>query len=326
MAQQDQERLTEAIQWRLRLRDGSGEDWEAFVLWLESDPAHSAAYDAVALADGDVQPEAMPGARALAAANDDGLPSAGMRRGRPGAGWLAALAGIAAMFLIALLGLPWLTAGSSRYEIVTRPGEQRTVETGDGTGQIAMNGATRIILDRDNARFAELAAGEATFTVRHDSRRPFMVVAGDHRVQDAGTVFNLVRDQGRFSVEVAEGAIVYNPSGAALSLRSGETLIVEEKTRRIVRDRMNPEAMAGWRRGQLSFRHAPLAAVAREMSRSIGIEIRLDPAIADRPFTGSIRVDGDPSDTMERLAATLDVQPRRTGAGWLIEPGLRARR
>jgi len=326
MAQQDEDRLTEAIHWHVRLRDGGAQDWEAFVGWLEQDPERSAAYEAVALADAGLQPGMIPSAPAALAANDDGIADEAAERPGLRRGWVAALAAVAAVFLFAFLALPWLTAGPSRYEIATAPGKPRTVPIGEGGGSIALNGATRLVLDRDDSRFAELVSGEAAFTVRHDSTRPFTVVAGGHRVQDAGTVFNLVRDGGLFSVEVAEGAILYDPDGAALSLGAGETLAVQEAGGRIVRDRKDPGAMAGWRRGQLSFKHAPLAAVARGLSRSIGMDIRLDPAIADRPFTGSIRIDGDPSETMTRLAATLDLEARRAGAGWLIEPSQRARR
>ena len=56
------------------------------------------------------------------------------------------------------------------------------------------------------------------------------------------------------------------------------------------------------------------------------MDIRLDPAIADRPFTGTVRIDGDPSETMARFAATLDLKAHRNGSGWLIEPSPRARR
>ena len=41
----------EAIAWVLRLREAGADDWEAFTLWLEADPAHQAAYDEAALAD-----------------------------------------------------------------------------------------------------------------------------------------------------------------------------------------------------------------------------------------------------------------------------------
>lgn len=323
MAHQDQDRLTEAISWRLRLRDGGPEDWEAFVRWLEEDPERSIAYDAVADADRAVTADMVPAATFPPAANDEGRSPAGRPR-RAVYAWAAALSAVAALVLFAF-ALPWFTAGSGRYAIATAAGEQRTVEIGAGSS-VALNGATRVVLDRDDPRYAELAGGEALFTIRHDAAHPFTVVAGDHRVQDVGTVLNLARDQGNFTVEVAEGAVLYDPDGAAVSLGAGETLAVDEAHRQIVRDRQDPAAIAGWRRGQLSFKHASLAAVARGLSRSIGMDIRLDPAIADRPFTGTVRIDGDPSETMARLAATLDLKARRNGPGWLIEPSPRARR
>jgi transmembrane sensor len=58
----------------------------------------------------------------------------------------------------------------------------------------------------------------------------------------------------------------------------------------------------------------------------MGMDILVDPAIAERPFTGTIRIDAQPSRTVARLAAALGLQARRTGAGWTIEPPRRAHR
>jgi transmembrane sensor len=324
MAHQDQDRLTEAINWRLRLRDAGPEDWDAFVRWLEEDPERSAAYDAVAEADQAVTPDMVSAAATSPAANDEALERPAGRP-RPGAfAWIAGLSAVAALVLF-VFAWPWFAADSGRYGITTAAGQHRTVEIGAGSS-IALNGGTRVVLDRHDPRYVELATGEALFTIRHDAKHPFTVISGDHRIQDVGTVFNLARDGGNFTVEVAEGAVLYDPGGAAISLGAGETLAVDEAHGRIVRDRQDPAAIAGWRRGQLSFKQASLAAVARGLSRSIGMDIRIDPAIAERPFTGTIRVDGDPSETMARLAATLDLEARRKGAGWLIEPSPRARR
>ena len=43
--------LQEAIDWTIRLREASPEEWRAFTAWLEADPAHLAAYDEVSQAD-----------------------------------------------------------------------------------------------------------------------------------------------------------------------------------------------------------------------------------------------------------------------------------
>jgi transmembrane sensor len=318
----DRDRLRKAIGWRIRLRTGGPEEWDSFLLWLEQDPACSEAYDRVALADTDLTPEMVPAAPSLPSANDDWAPGPAERHA--GRGW-AALAAAAAL-LLAVVGLPWLDTSPGRYEIATRPGEQKIVPIGGNGGSIALNGSSRIALYRADARYAELLSGEAAFTVRHDAGRPFTIVAGPHRVQDAGTDFNVVRDGSRFSVEVAEGSVLIDPGGVAVRLVAGDTLSLREPDGRIALGRKEPHAIAGWRRGQLSFNRAPLAEVARDLSRSMEMPVRIDPSIAGQAFTGSIHIDSDPSQTVERLAATLGMRARRSGAGWLIEPDRRARR
>jgi transmembrane sensor len=303
----------EAIAWHLRIRDGDAADWEAFVLWLEGDPARSDAYDAVALADAALEPTAFP----AMAANDDEAPAPGGRNRR----WATAFAAVAAIFLLALIAIPWFGTGPDRYEVATGAGQRRMVPIGDG-GTAALNGGTRLILDRNDPRYAELAAGEATFTIRHDPDRPFVAVAGEHRIRDVGTTFNLVRDRSHFSVEVIEGSVLYDPDGAAVPLAAGQTLRANQGERPVV-GRRDPGAMAGWRRGQLSYTGAPLEIVAGDLSRSLGVEVAIDPELATLPFTGSIHVDRD---AVASLASTLGLQARRTGNAWLIEPHIRAPR
>lgn len=325
MSQQaHQDSLSQAIEWRIRLRDNRSEDWEAFVEWLEGDPARSEAYDRVALADADVDPEAIPSRTSPKPANDEwdtaySAPRTTRRR------WLSAFAAVAALLIFGLIAMPWMTFGSSQYEVATAAGERKTIPIGDG-GMVALNGATRIVLDHDNPRYAELTRGEATFTIRHDSGRPFLAVAGEHRIQDTGTVFNLVHDEERFAVEVVEGSVIYNPENEAIALAAGQTLRAPKGKHRLVVATRDPDELAGWRRGQLSYSEAPLATVASDLSRSLGTEILVDPVIAEQPFTGSIRVDGGDEATLARLASTLNLQTGRTTKGWLIKPLARANR
>jgi transmembrane sensor len=320
MTEQAQQILAEAISWHLRLRDGgAAADWEAFVRWLEVDPARAAAYDQLARADALLEPAAFP----LAGANDEAVADVPVRR-RFGTGAWAIMA-IAACLLLAFVALPWLNPGSDRYEVATAAGQHRNVPLGDGS-VAALNGATRLILDRANPRFAELAAGEATFTIRHDSADPFVVVAGDHRIQDVGTAFNMVHDGGRLMVEVIEGAVQYHRQEAAISLTAGQILAVREEGARPLVGRRDPGAMAGWRHGQLSFRDVPLDIVARDLARSLGAEVSVDPAIAATPFTGSVRVAGGAEVALAGFAATLGMEARREGNAWRIGPRSRAPR
>lgn len=309
----------EAIAWHLRLKDGSAKDWDAFMTWLEADPARSEAYDQVKVADAAITPDMLPTRPVPGAANDETDRDAAPRRGP--ARWATALAGIAAMLLIGAIVLSLFMQGANGYEVATRPGEQRKVAIGDG--DIAeLNGGTRLILDRNDPRSAEIAAGEATFVIRHDEARPFVVTAGSHRVVDVGTAFNIARDDRRFAVEVIEGAVSYERDGIAVALAAGQTLETGDDPGAGVRiGRRPPADMAGWRRGRLSYSAASLTQVARDLSRTLGTRVSVDPAVAALPFTGSLRVDRDAQESVGTLAATLDLRARRDGEGWRIEPG-----
>lgn len=311
-----QDVLDEAIAWQLRLQTAKGEDWDAFVAWLEGDPARSDAYDRVEAGLAAVTAEAFPPVPVPAANDEAPRP----RRLRP---WATGLAAIAAILLVAFVTLPMLR-GPDRYEIATRPGEQRNVVIADGSSAM-LNGGTRLILDRNDPRYAELASGEATFTVRHDDAHPFTVVSGDHRVQDVGTVFNLISDRGDFSVEVIDGAVLYNPEREAVSLTAGQTLTASGTGRAVVA-RADPQAMAGWRRGRLSYAGMPMRRVAGDVSRTLGVPVAVDGGAAALPFTGSIRIQRDPAATVGDLAASVGLHARRTGIGWTIEPQPRAPR
>ncbi|HEY0412770.1 MAG TPA: FecR domain-containing protein, partial [Allosphingosinicella sp.] len=211
----------------------------------------------------------------------------------------------------------------ARTEIATAAGEHRTVALADGSA-VALNGGTRIFVGGGRERSVELVAGEATFTVRHDERRPFEVRVGGHVVRDVGTVFNLLSDQGRFSLEVIEGTVLFDPAGAATRLSAGQVLRSEGENQIVTAG--DPKSLAGWRTGQLSYDSTPLAAVISDLSRSTGAAVSLDPSLEQIPFTGSIRIEADRRVTVQRLAEALGVVAVRRDGGWRLEPHRRAPR
>jgi transmembrane sensor len=311
-AHQDVE--AQAIAWRIRLLEGRGDDWEAFVRWLELDPAHSAAYDEVALADQGIPAAAF--SKVPANDYDEGDRTASsFRPKRLG----ALVAVLAAILLAGILLVPGRMAANRRYEVASAAGQHLTVALG-GEGTAVLNGATRLILDRDRPAFAELTEGEATFTIRHNPARSFIVVAGGQQLVDVGTRFNLVREDGRIAVDVIEGAIRLERDRQSVALEAGRTASLDEASGRLMLGRKAPADMAGWQRGQLSFSAAPLATVASDLSRNLGTDVRVTPVIAATPFTGSIRIGGGPADTVKRFALVAGLDARREGRGWTLEP------
>ncbi len=304
--------LAEATDWLIRLRDGDVADWEAFTAWLEADSAYAKAYDAVALAD-EVFDNTASGAPLFEATNDDAPPPARRFGGRA---WAVGLGAIAAA-LVAVVAVPALIPGQKHYEVTTTAGEHRVIALTDGT-QIALNGSSRITLDHKDLRFARLEEGEALFSVRRDATRPFAVTVGDNRIQDVGTVFNVVHQSKTVSVEVSEGAVVFNPDREAIPLKAGQTLYDAGMGDTLVIGSKEPSIIGTWREGRLIFQNASLSTVADDLSRNLGVKVLVDPEIATRQFTGVIQVERNPNTLFARLSSVLGLDVRQTSKGWKI--------
>lgn len=294
-----------AIAWHVRLRDANSATWLAFVVWLETDPAHSRAYDAVAALDREVG----NALRATASASNENGPSLRTRRY-----WLAGAVGIAAAAAAALLITP-ARFGSQRYETVTAPGQRHTVDLHDGSS-IAMNGATRLTLDHQNTRYAALGSGEATFTIRHQPGVPFTLEVGDRQIQDTGTVFNVVHDGTGVTVEVKEGSVVYKHTGTAVALQTGDALHDDTGSREIAIVRKDPEAIASWRSGRLDYDMERFDVIAADLSRNLGVRVIVDPALAQRQFSGTIIIDQDANEVFGRLGRLLGIVVSRDSGSW----------
>jgi transmembrane sensor len=298
----------QAVAWVMRLRAAGAEDWAAFTDWLEADPAHAAAYEEAALLDEDI--EALPSSRPrpILPATPRGL----SRR--------TIFGGAIAAALVAAIGVTTLVRNDSTYEVATRAGERRTFELADGS-RIHVNGGSRLVLDRDQPRFARLEQGEALFTVVHDESRPFNVEVGGALVHDLGTIFNVERSaDGTIEVQVAEGAVRYSDESERVDLRPGMTLRKGSAGRAVTGTR-SAEAITGWRQGRLSYSNATVAEIAEDLERNLGLPVSADASVAQRRFSGVIVLDRDPQLVLRRVSALLEVQARQQGEGWMLSLG-----
>jgi len=308
-----------AIAWHLRQREMPAAEWKSFVDWLEQAAEHRAAYDEVAEAD----TLALAGLSQLPRAGQDGpehpLPSA-----RPVAAVLRRHVrplgfGLAACFaVIAAVGL-WPQASTVQLE-QTRPGNTRQFAFADGT-RIALNGNSALAMDEAAPRAVRLDRGEARFAVRH-SAEPFTVTAGGFAMRDLGTVFNVRLTDRELVLDVVEGAVLFDPGGAGLTVGAGEQVSVDRARNLVVKR----DATQGgdWLRGDFAFREASLADVVAAIHRRYGIDVALGAGLAERPFTGNIRVTGDAAVDVPHLAGLIGAQVHREAQGWVItETGAR---
>jgi transmembrane sensor len=308
--------VDQAIGWHIRQRDMTALDWHDFVAWLEADAAHALAFDRVSLDQTLLSTQPGAARKPLPVAANDVFETAPAPRRR----WMWGIGGTAvAAGLVALLMPIALAPASDPYWLNTRPGQRQDVVLADGT-RIEVSGGSRLQLDRRNPRFASLEAGEATFHVRHDDRDPFTLHSGDLSVRDVGTVFNVAREGKRLDVQVAEGAVLFQPDRDAVKLTPGLALSAREDLGRVTLSHVAVDTVGGWQSGRLAFAGEPLAHVADTIHRLYGTTLILDPGLSVRPFTGMVRLTGVAERDVPHLAALVGAGWRRDGERWTLSP------
>jgi transmembrane sensor len=306
-------RKDEAIAWHLRLSNpaASAPDWDDFTNWLEADPANADIYDSVALADADLSDTLLLAKSDPALPQNDNAPAPAKWYQRRG--FLA----VAASAALAVLVSPALMSGRDLQRYETKLGETREIALSDGS-QIAMNGGTRLSLDKKSNRFARIDAGEAVFTIRHDPADPFVVETADSTLRDLGTIFNVRQDEGALEVAVAQGAVQYNPHDEAVTVTAGNRLIISRDRPVPVVSKANPVSVGGWRQGRLTYQATPISAIAVDLTRTLGTRVSVSKDVADRRFTGVIRIDQDRTIFFRKLESLLSVRATHTANGWQL--------
>ncbi|MCW2364083.1 MULTISPECIES: FecR family protein [Sphingobium] len=310
-----------AIDWLMRQRDPAFNAWEAFTDWLERDPAHATAYHQLAALDADLDtlparpediwPEGAAVARdgGRAAPATPSMPRRFSRRLWVGGALAASIAG--------MVGIGLFQASSDSYRVKTPLGRSQVVTLVDGS-EIAVNGGSSVKLSRSDPRRIELEEGQVLVSVVHKDAAPFRVSVGGAELVDVGTVFDVARNDGRISVAVSEGAVVYNPRGAAIRVDAGYRFTVRDDGSATDLSAVSPAAVGGWRAGQLVYDGVHLDDVAAEVARTTGIALRTTPAAAGIRFRGALRTDLPEERLVNDLAALSGTSATKESGGWTL--------
>lgn len=116
--------------------------------------------------------------------------------------------GTALLVLVTALSLNGYLS-SDHYR--TAIGQRRSLTLADGS-QLVLNTDSQVSVKiGSERREVWLERGEAFFQVAHQANRPFEVIAGNVRVRDIGTGFNVSLAGGATKVTVTEGEVVVHP-------------------------------------------------------------------------------------------------------------------
>lgn len=225
---------------------------------------------------------------------------------------------VAAVMVVAcaavIIALQPITTSQSDFQrYVTRTGELKPIELGDGS-RVTLNTGTEILAEiSTDERRVILSRGEAHFEVARDESKRFYVELGDQAVSVLGTAFNLHRSAEGFVLTVTEGEVAVHALREtvmrdATLISQSETLVLYPGNQRRVpagwqvnyvsssqtlsATMVDVNHAVDWRDGVLNFVDTPLVQVVKELNRYSAKKILIeDASIMKKPVTATIRID-----------------------------------
>ena len=257
-------RHDEAAQWFVRLQEAdlSSAERQRFDAWRNERPEHQYEFD--------VLQGMWSAADLLPKARLQALCEAPVERPRRRAVVRYAVAASVVAIALGLglfSGLDQPTPYSAQFS--TRVGEHRQVALPDGSVMDLNSRSVVAVHYEKGRRGVEIKQGEAMFSVEHDTRRPFIVVAGAGQVTVTGTRFDVRRDDDQTRVVVEAGTVKVQgrSTDQRVTLTAGRGTHVDSQGQVAAAYAVNADELTAWRSGKLVFNNATLGEVAREVSR-----------------------------------------------------------
>ena len=305
-----------------------------YAAWLEADPAHRTALNALDFAWKTLD-------RPLASGAADAVLGELAHRARQRRRRRTVACGLASLALLVGAGLGWqawrppsdLRSPAMVSAVVLLPSIQALP---DGSVAELRDGAEITVEFTDAQRRVVLRRGEAYFKVAKNPARPFIVAAGTVEVRAVGTAFSVDFGKTAVDVLVTEGtvAVALAPAEAArpdVTQSKAEPLLVgaghgatvltaapqpESESRPV--SAADFQSRLAWRRPRLEFSGTPLIEAVALINRHNRVQFIIeDPELARTRVSGifgAVNTDA----FVRLLAASFDVQSERRGADEII--------
>lgn len=193
-------------------------------------------------------------------------------------------------------------------KIQTAVGEVRRVPLPDGSAASVNTNSALTVAMRSERREINLEQGEAWFQVSHDRARPFVVQAGEVRVQAVGTAFSVRRRVAGADVLVTEGVVdtwTIGRESERTRLVAGERTFVPESAEKPLVEEASDgiDRSLAWRTGELALEGETLDYAVAEINRYNARKLVVaDPALGREPLVGYFRTD-QPESFAQAVAA-----------------------
>lgn len=297
-----------AASWYVQLQSQppSLAEQKAWQLWIESDPAHLAAWN---------QMEQLQ--RHLGTLPQD-LNRRALNGGQPRRQVLKLLLLAAGTGFVGWNVQQRTSLGYVWADYKTGVGQRRTVSLADGS-QIQLNTDSAIDVAFDAAlRLIRLRSGEILIqTGKLGDQRPFYVQTRDGRIQALGTRFSVHQMSSSTRVGVLEDRVSVQPaqsSTAALILKAGESTDFDSRHVGLTHPFQSSEV--AWINGQLIVLNARLGDVIEALGRYRSGVLHCDRRSRDLRVSGTFRLDSTDA-VLANLQASLPINVRYFSRYWV---------
>lgn len=208
--------------------------------------------------------------------------------------------------------------GNAWADYKTGVGQRRNLSLADGS-QIQLNTDTAIDVSFEAAqRLIRLRSGEILIqTGKLGDQRPFFVETGDGRIQALGTRFSVHKLSGSTRVGVLEDRVSVQPadrSTTAMILKAGEG--ADFDSRHIGLLHPFKSSAVAWTNGQLIVLDARLGEVIEELKRYRSGILHCDSRARDFRVSGTFRLDSTDA-VLANLQASLPINVRYFSRYWV---------
>jgi transmembrane sensor len=288
-----------AAHWAIRL-DGdplSAAEESALEQWLSADERRAGA-----LLRAQAALEYLNRGRALGATFYDAEPARHLGR----RGFIGSLAAAAAAAVIGVIAFP------REQRINTAVGEIRQMPLEDGS-VATLNTASKLSVQmKKSQRIVRLEDGEAWFRVAPDKARPFVVEAGEVRVQAVGTAFSVRRRSQGADVLVTEGTVetwIVGLEGEKKIITAGSRGLVDQGAAiEVAAAPQEVERALSWRSGELSLNGQTLDYAVSELNRYNRQQLIVaDPELGRQQLVGYFRT-SEPENFARTVAEMIGAQ------------------
>lgn len=237
--------------------------------------------------------------------------------------WIYRAAAILLIFLVPAIAYYYFSATAEMVNI-TAANQIREIILMDGSRITLNQGATLEYPEKFPGSLREVRlSGEAWFEVAHNPRKPFIVNAGNIKVEVLGTSFSVNENAGSGKKEVflekGKVRLGFNDmAGNTEILTPGEVANISASNHNIHKSINSDPNIAAWKTRHLVFNNTPFIQALNTISEVYNVEFKI---LEKSPGEKNITVTFDHQSlesVIHVLEATLDLQIRNNNGTWEV--------